>query len=172
MPVRTVIVYPDPLLKSICQPCGEITDEVLAVARDLVDTMRSYERCVGLAAPQIGELRRIVAVDVTGHPKATVAHGLVVIVDPVIVAGDGWEIGREGCLSLPSITANVGRATRIYLRGLTLDGEEVTAETSGFEARAILHEVDHLDGVLILDRAASPAEVFQRKTGGGAPNQG
>ncbi|MGH2721102.1 MAG: peptide deformylase [Actinomycetota bacterium] len=171
MPVRPVIVYPDPLLKSVCRACGEITGEVRRVAQDLVDTMRAHDRCVGLAAPQIGELLRIIAVDVRGHPKATVAHGLLVIVDPLVVASDGSEIGREGCLSLPSITANVPRATRIYLRGLTLDGEEVQAETSAFEARAILHEVDHLDGILILDRAASPAEVFQRKTGGGGPNQ-
>jgi peptide deformylase len=171
LPVRPVLLYPNPLLKSICPPCGGISDEVRAIAADLVETMRAHDRCVGLAAPQIGHMRRVIAVDVTGHPKATVAHGLLVIVDPVVVASDGSEIGREGCLSLPSITANVARATRIFLRGTTIDGEEVRAETSGFEARAILHEVDHLDGILILDRAASPSEVFQRKTGGAAPPQ-
>jgi peptide deformylase len=164
VPVRPVLLYPNPLLKSVCAPCSGVSDEVSAIATDLVDTMRAHERCVGLAAPQIGYLRRIIAVDVTGHPKAAVAHGLIVVVDPVVVASEGSEIGREGCLSLPSITANVARATRIFLRGLTIGGEEVQAETSGFEARAILHEIDHLDGILILDRAASPAEIFQRKT--------
>jgi peptide deformylase len=166
VPVRPVLLYPDPRLKSISRPCDGIPDEVRAIAQDLVDTMRAHDRCVGLAAPQIGHLRRVVAVDVTGHPKATVAHGLIVIVDPVVVTSDGSEIGREGCLSLPSITANVRRATRIFLRGRTISGDQVEAETSGFEARAILHEVDHLDGILILDRAASPSEIFARKAGG------
>jgi peptide deformylase len=166
VPVRPVLVYPDPLLKSVSGPCDCPPDDVRAIAQDLVDTMRAHERCVGLAAPQIGYLRRIVAVDVTGHPKATVAHGLIVVVDPVVMASEGSEIGREGCLSLPNITANVRRATRIFLSGRTIDGEEVSAETSGFEARAILHEVDHLDGILILDRVASPSEIFARKGGG------
>ncbi|MEA2588589.1 MAG: peptide deformylase, partial [Actinomycetota bacterium] len=75
----------------------------------------------------------------------------------------GSEIGREGCLSLPSITADVRRAKRIFVKGFTLAGDEVSAETSGFEARAIQHEVDHLDGILILDRVASPSEVFPRR---------
>jgi peptide deformylase len=140
---------------------GEDRDEALIEA--LVDTMKASPACVGLAAPQIGYLRRIVAVDVTGHPKARQAHGLLVIIDPVVVAEDGSEIGREGCLSLPAVTANVRRATRIFLRGFTIDGHEVQAETGGFEARAILHEIDHLDGILILDRAASPSEIFPRK---------
>ena len=166
MPVRPVVLYPDPLLKTVCKPCDCPPEEVQAIAQDLVDTMRAHERCVGLAAPQIGYLRRIVAVDVTGHPKADVAHGLIVVVDPVIVAAEGSDIGREGCLSLPSITANVQRATRIFLRGRTIGGDEVSAEASGFEARAILHEVDHLDGILILDRVASPSEIFARKTRG------
>ncbi|HEY8199949.1 MAG TPA: peptide deformylase, partial [Actinomycetota bacterium] len=151
MPVRPVLTYPDPLLKSVSRPCDCLSEEIREIAQDLIDTMGAHERCVGLAAPQIGYLRRIIAVDVSGHPKATVAHGLIVVVDPVVVASDGSEIGREGCLSLPSITANVRRATRIFLRGRTIGGEEVSAETSGFEARAILHEVDHLDGILILD---------------------
>jgi peptide deformylase len=166
VPVRPVLVYPDPRLKSVSRSCDGIPDEVRAIAQDLVDTMRAHDRCVGLAAPQIGHLRRIIAVDVTEHPKTTAAHGLIVIVDPVVVTSDGSEMGREGCLSLPSITANVRRATRIFLRGRTIGGDQVEAETSGFEARAILHEVDHLDGILILDRAASPSEIFARKGGG------
>jgi peptide deformylase len=163
VPIRPVLVYPHPLLKTPCEPCGDIDHEVLEVARDLLDTMRSYPKTVGLAAPQIGVTKRMIAVDVTGHPKATVTHGQLVIVDPVIVARDGSEIGREGCLSLPDITADVRRAVRIFVRGLTIEGEEASAETSGFEARVIQHEIDHLDGILILDRVASPSEVFPRK---------
>lgn len=163
MAVRPVLTYPNPLLKALARHCGGINDAVLEIARDLVETMRSHPRCVGLSAPQIGMLRRIVAVDVTGHPRATAVHGLLVIVDPVIVSQEGAEVGREGCLSLPSITANVRRAARIVVAGMTPEGAEMTVDTSGFEARAIQHEVDHLDGILILDRAASPSEVFARR---------
>ena len=163
MPVRPVLTYPHPMLKSVAAACEYVDDEIRALAVDLLETMRHYPRTVGLAAPQIGVPLRLVAVDVTGHPKATVCHGPMVIVNPEVVTGEGSEIGREGCLSLPSITADVRRAKRIFVKGFTLAGDEVSAETSGFEARAIQHEVDHLDGILILDRVASPAEVFPRR---------
>ena len=163
MAVRPVLIYPHPILKAVAAPVDAIDERIHEIAVDLVETMRHYPRTVGLAAPQIGVPLRIIAVDVTGHPKATACHGSMVIVNPELVTGEGSEIGREGCLSLPSITADVRRATRIFLKGLTLAGEEVGAETSGFEARAIQHEVDHLDGILILDRVASPAEVFPRR---------
>jgi len=163
MAVRPVLIYPHPLLKSVATPSDVIDDDIREIAVDLLETMRHYPRTVGLAAPQIGVPLRIIAVDVTGHPKTTACHGSMVIVNPELVTGEGSEIGREGCLSLPSITADVRRATRIFLKGFTLAGEEVGAETSGFEARAVQHEVDHLDGILILDRVASPAEVFPRR---------
>lgn len=163
MTVRPVITYPNAILKKVALVCNAIDSEVLDVAQDLFETMRSHDRCVGLAAPQIGISLRIIAVDVTDHPKATRQHGPLVIINPSISASDGWEIGREGCLSLPDITANVGRAVRIFISGIAIDGREVSAETSGFEARALQHEIDHLDGLLILDRAASAAEVFPRR---------
>jgi len=151
------------MLKAVAAPCDFVDDEIRSIVVDLLETMRHYPRTVGLACPQIGVPLRIIAVDVTGHPKATVCHGPMVILNPEVVTGEGSEIGREGCLSLPTITAVVRRATRIFLKGFTLMGDEVSAETSGFEARAIQHEVDHLDGILILDRVASPAEVFPRR---------
>jgi peptide deformylase len=151
------------MLKSVAAPCPGTGLAVGEVALDLLETMRAYPRCVGLSAPQIGISLRVIAVDVTDHPKATVCHGPLIIVNPEITASEGSELGREGCLSLPSITADVRRAVRIYVKGLTVDGEEVGAETSGFEARAIQHEIDHLDGILILDRVASPAEIFPRR---------
>lgn len=163
MPIRPVLIYPDPLLKTPGAPIEQIDQDLRAIAVDLLETMRSHPRCVGLSAPQIGVPIRLIALDVTGHPKATVCHGPMVIVNPQVVAAEGTEIGREGCLSLPSITADIRRAVRIFVKGYTLLGEEVGAETSGFEARAIQHEVDHLDGILILDRVASPAEIFPRR---------
>lgn len=162
MPVRPVLVYPNEILKRRAASCGDLDRSVLDVAQDLFETMQHHPRCVGLAAPQIGVSLRIIAVDVTGHPKATTSHGPLIVIDPVVVASDGEEVAREGCLSLPDITANVKRATRIFLSGMTIDGRQIQAEASGFEARALLHEIDHLDGVLILDRVMSPSEIFSR----------
>jgi peptide deformylase len=133
------------------------------LARDLEDTARSFPNTVGIAAPQIGELWRMAYVDCSGHPRVPDAQGPMWLVDPVLIAAEGAEVGREGCLSLPDITANVRRATRIEVRALDLDGAERRIRAEGFEARVILHEMDHLDGVLILDRVASLLlDVFPR----------
>ena len=164
MTVRSVRLYPDPVLKQIAHPVGTIDDAARALARDLVDTMRSHERCVGLAANQIGVLRRCIAVDVTGHRRAQSCSGLIVLFDPFVDAQSGAEVAREGCLSLPDLTANVRRATNVTVRGLTENGDVRTIEADAFEARALLHEIDHLDGVLFLDRVASvETDVFRRR---------
>ena len=119
----------------------------------------------GAAAPQLGELVRLIAVDVTGHKKTTTCHGELVLLNPVVTASEGAVVMREGCLSIPDLTANVRRATAITLSALGADGEPVEIETEGFEARCILHELDHLDGILFLDRVDSLAtDVFRRKT--------
>lgn len=165
MPVRPVLRYPDPLLKRAMQPCASIDEAVRNAVADLIDTMRAHPRCVGLAAPQIGVEARIVVVDTSGHPKAGNAdQGLLVLVNPVIAASEGHETAREGCLSLPEITVDVGRAVHIRVHSLDIEGRERSFRTQGFEARAIQHEIDHLDGILILDRAASPSEVFARRS--------
>jgi peptide deformylase len=103
-------------------------------------------------------------VDCTGHPRVPDAQGPVWLIDPVVIEQSGSEVGREGCLSLPDITANVRRSVDIAVRALDLDGRERVVRASGFEARAILHEIDHLDGILILDRVASLLlDVFPRR---------
>lgn len=150
-------------------PCDGIDEAVRNAVADLIDTMRAHPRCVGITAPQIGFEARIVVVDTTGHPKAGQAdQGLLVLVNPVIAASEGYETAREGCLSLPEITVDVGRAVRIQVRSLGIEGRETIFGAQGFEARAIQHEIDHLDGILILDRAASPSEVFARRTKAGS----
>jgi len=159
---RKVLRYPHPSLKQRCQPIPPGA-ELDRVARDLLDTMRSFPGCVGLAAPQLDELVRVVVVDVSDHRKATTSHGLLVLASPVVVEASGDELGREGCLSIPDLTANVRRATRIRVEALTPAGEDVSIEADGFEARALLHELDHLDGILFLDRIASRADLFARK---------
>ena len=152
------------MLKQRALELGAVDDDSRALAQDLLDTMRAHERCVGIAANQIGVLRRCVVVDVTGHVKAKTCHGEIVLFDPEVVSASGAEIGREGCLSLPDLTANVRRATDVVVRGLDLMGAEIRIETDAFEARALLHEIDHLDGILFLDRVASLAtDVFRRK---------
>lgn len=164
MAVRPVLVLPERVLKSRSRElAGDLSSDLVA---DLIDTMRSSPACVGLAAPQIGVARRAIVVDVTGHPKTTVCHGLVVLLDPVVLASEGTETGREGCMSVPDFTANVGRATRLVVGGMGPEGDEVAIETVGFEARAFGHEIDHLDGVLILDRVSSQTEIFRRKNYG------
>ena len=153
------------MLKAYARPlvAGELAP-ARQVAGDLLDTMRAQPRCVGIAAPQIGELVRIVTVDVTDHPKATACHGELVLVNPVVMSSSGAEVAREGCLSIPDLTANVRRATNAVIEGRERDGATRTVETEGFEARCLLHELDHLDGILFLDRVDSLAtDVFQRK---------
>jgi peptide deformylase len=161
--VHPVYRLPEPVLKLRAEEMGEDRDE--ALIEGLVDTMKASPACVGLAAPQIGVSRRAIVVDVSGHPKTTVSHGLVVLIDPMIVEMSGRKAGREGCMSVPDITANVARGTHVVVGGRTPDGEDRTIVTEGFEARAFQHEIDHLDGLLILDRVASLAtDVFHRKT--------
>lgn len=138
-------------------------DRARVVARDLLDTMSYYSHCVGLAAPQIGVPLRMLALDVAAHPKALASHGRLVLVNPVVVQESGSEVGREGCLSLPEITANVVRAVRVRFGAVLPDEQQFDSMTWGFEARALLHEIDHLDGILILDRVASAAEIFERR---------
>ena len=161
--VREVLVYPHPALKQVARALDPGEDEEIArVAADLVDTMESFGHCVGLAATQLGEMVRMVAVDVTGHPKATATNGALVLVNPRIVHTEGAEVGREGCLSIPELTANVRRATTIEVE--SADG---VVRSEGFEARCLQHEIDHLDGLLFLDRVDSlTADVFRRKRRG------
>jgi peptide deformylase len=154
-PVRT---YPDPVLLGRCEPADPSGAE--RVAADLVDTMRALPRCVGLAAPQIGVPLRVAVVDCSRHPAAGAHNGLLMLCDPRILQAAGRELGREGCQSLPWYTVDVVRSRRIVLE--PEPGGLVWA--SGFEARAIQHEIDHLDGILILDRAAGARAVHRRGT--------
>jgi peptide deformylase len=165
MAVRDVLRYPHPVLKREARALGDDERETAArVGRDLLDTMRSFPRCSGIAAPQIDELVRMVVVDVTDHPKATACHGELVLVNPRVVKASGAEVAREGCLSIPDLTANVRRATHAVIEGRDPDGRDVVVDTEGFEARCLLHELDHLDGVLFLDRVDSlTTDVFRRK---------
>ncbi len=165
MPVRPVVLYPDPRLKITVAPAPAVTDALRAQAQDLLDTMDAGPpRTVGIAAPQIGVLERLAIVDTSRNPKHPSGHGLLILVNPRIVASEDTQTGREGCLSLPDYTANIRRHQRLTVEALTLDGEAMTFEAEGFEAVVLQHEIDHLDGLLFLDRVANiKTDLFRRK---------
>ncbi len=165
MPVQKILLYPHPILKKMCRPVAAIDPEIRGLVRDLIDTMHAGPGSVGVAAPQIGVSLRVCVVDVSASRQGKDNnHGLLVLVNPEIVAREGAAVMREGCMSIPDYTGDVERATAITVR-FTDESEnarEVAAE--GFEAVAIQHEMDHLDGVLFLDRIASlKTGLFRRK---------
>ena len=164
MPVVPVLLYPHPILKTATPPAMPGDPEVARVVADLIDTMRHHEGCVGLAAPQIGHLVRALVVDVSGSPRARETHGLLCIVNPVVLESSQWKTGREGCLSFPDLLANVKRAHKLRLQGHTPAGEPIDLACVGFEAVALQHEVDHLDGLVFLDRIRSSRDLFERRS--------
>jgi peptide deformylase len=148
----------------MAEPISEIGPDELALAADLLDTMEASPSCVGVAAPQIGVSRRAFCVDVTGHKKADSCHGAFVLFNPVLLVAAHADLAREGCLSVPDLTGNVARATEVVMQGITPEGATRVIEANAFEARALLHELDHLDGMLFIDRVGSLAtDVFRRK---------
>jgi len=156
-------MLPDPVLARPASVVGVIDDAARALAADLLDTMRASSHSVGIAAPQIGVGVRAFALDVSGHRKANSCHGELVLFDPVVVLADGREVGREGCMSVPDLTGDVGRHTHVVVRGTAPDGTERVLDCDAFEARAVQHELDHLDGHLFLDRVVAADRVFQRR---------
>ena len=165
MAVRDILIYPDPLLKTVCPPIAVFNDETDALVQDLIDTMVAAGHSVGVAAPQIGTCRRAVVVDVSKSKAGRDNnHGLLTMINPQIVSQEGHEVFREGCMSVPDYTGNVTRAKNIVVQFLGRGGEERVISATGFEAIAIQHEIDHLDGLLFLDRVSSlKTDVFRRK---------
>ena len=163
--IRTVVRAPHPVLSRPSAPVDPDDPSVIALAVDLVETMRDSPGCVGLAAPQLGEPVRLFALDVTGHPKARSCSGLVVLANPVVVSAGEPRKGREGCMSVPDFTGDVGRPRTIVVRGFVPGPSPTVREISAdaFEARAFGHELDHLDGLLFLDRVAGADAVHPRK---------
>ncbi len=166
MAVREILLYPDPLLKTPCEPVERFDDATETLLQDLVDTMVDAGHSVGVAAPQIGTLRRAVVVDVSKSKLGKDDnHGLLVMVNPEILESEGEKTMREGCMSVPEYTGNVLRSEKIVVQFLDRKGRDQVICASGFEAVAIQHELDHLDGLLFLDRVSNlKTDVFRRKS--------
>ncbi|HLT09558.1 MAG TPA: peptide deformylase [Micromonosporaceae bacterium] len=161
---RPVLRAPDPVLSRSGEPVDPCSDEVVSTVADLVATMRVSPGCVGLAAVQIGRPIPVFVVDVSGHPKTNTCHGLFALCNATIVSGSRWKVGREGCMSVPDLTGDVRRATRIVVAGYVPGtGERREIQTDAFEARALQHEIDHCSGLLFLDRVAGAHAVYPRK---------
>ena len=164
MAVLEILTYPDQVLKQLSEPVEVFDDELRQFVADLDETRLTAPGCIGIAAPQVGRFQRIAIVDLSKSRKPVDNHGHMVLINPEITRWDGMEVGREGCLSVPDFTGNVIRATDISLKAFNPFGEEQVYEFKGFEARAVQHELDHLDGLLFLDRLVSRHnDLFKRK---------
>lgn len=160
----TIRRFPDQILKERTKPVASVDTRTRALIDRMIELMRRQPHCVGLAAPQVGSSARIAVMDATGHPKVKESRGLIVLVNPSVEQAEGRVVGREGCLSVPDFTGNVARAARVRVSALDQFGVRFTVTLDGFEAIVAQHEIDHLDGLLFLDRVVSPTDVFRRKT--------
>jgi peptide deformylase len=164
--VRRVLARPDARLAVPAVEIDPCHPYVVALADALVATMRVSPACVGLAATQVGEPARVFCMDVTGHKKARSCAGLVVLCNPRIVWRSEDVVMREGCMSVPHLTGDVARSAEVTVEGYEPGtGELARVNADAMEARCLLHEIDHLDGFVFVDRVRDPAkELFARKT--------
>lgn len=163
MAVLEILTYPDERLRQLSSPVERFDAAFQQRVDDLEETRLAGPGAVGIAAPQVGWFERVVIVDVSGRRK-TRSHGHLILVNPEIIEWDGFAVGREGCLSVPDYTGNVIRAERIQLKALDREGNPMVFDMEEFEARAVQHEIDHIDGLLFLDRLVSRRQdLFQRK---------
>ncbi|TVO70767.1 peptide deformylase [Sedimenticola selenatireducens] len=164
MAVLEILKIPDERLKQVSDPVEQFDDALRTFVADLEETRRDGPAAVGIAAPQVGHFQRIVIVDVSNTRKPVPNHGHMILVNPEITHWEGFEMGREGCLSVPDYTGNVIRATHIKIRAQDPWGKLLEYEMEGYEARAVQHELDHIDGMLFIDRVVSRrTDLFQRK---------
>ena len=163
--VLDVVRAPAALLSAAGAEVDPTDPDMVQLAADLVATMRVSPGCVGLAAPQVGVSAKMFCVDVAAHPKTRSHHGTFVLCNAVVVQASRNEKAREGCMSVPDLTGDVKRATRVVVGGqLPVTGEKVEITADAFEARALQHEIDHCDGLLFLDRVAGAHAIHARKT--------
>ncbi|MCL2433292.1 MAG: peptide deformylase [Clostridia bacterium] len=144
MAIRAILSADDPALRRVCRPVQAIDDNIRLLAGDMIETLKKADG-VGLAAPQVGILRRLFVVDI--------GQGPVVFINPTLRKHAGNALGNEGCLSLPGLRRDVYRPNTVTVEALDLDGNLMEYSGQGLFARAICHELDHLEGILLIDRA-------------------
>jgi len=159
MAVREILIIGDPILTRPSDPVDEITDEIVRLAQDMVETVHAAPG-IGLAAPQVGVNKRVIVVDLSVGEDPDALH---VLINPEIVAASGESVCEEGCLSVPDIKENVARPYRVVVRGLDPEGRPVEIEGEDLLARAFCHEIDHLDGILFVERLSALKRTLIRK---------
>ena len=159
MAVREIVIYPEEVLATRGERVEEITAEIRELVADMVETMYAAPG-VGLAAQQVGVALQVAVVDVTSGEEP---DQLLVLINPEITAQEGSQVDEEGCLSFPGITEMLERPMKVTLRAQDLEGQEFEVEGEGFLARAFCHEIDHLNGVLFIDRMSSLKRQFVRR---------
>lgn len=157
MAIRHIVLYPDPRLKTVCEKVGTVTKEIQALLDDLADTM--YEapgHGIGLAAPQIGVLKRVIVIDTQWREEKTAKKrgNLCQLVNPVIIEREGNIEWEEGCLSIPGFAQIMKRSKKVKVKALDYNGKPVTLNAEDLFAVCLQHEIDHLDGRLIIDKAS------------------
>lgn len=148
MAIRKIVKFGHPVLHQKAAPVAEINEEIVSLARDMVETMHLAPG-IGLAAPQVGVSQRLITVDLSVGEKP---EELIIMVNPEILETEGEITEEEGCLSVPEIREKVTRPARVLVRGIDLSGKEVELEARDILARVFCHELDHLEGKLFLDR--------------------
>ena len=168
MAIHPIRIFPDAVLSRPCEPVQDFGADLQRLIRDLVDTLNASPG-VGLAAPQIGISKRVSVIDASRRKlrkgeRPFKHHGLLVIVNPSLVRGWGVQVPREGCLSVPDLLANVERHQSVRVCAQGAGGNPVEIQSEGFEALALQHEIDHLEGRLFLDRVENiKTDIFRRK---------
>jgi peptide deformylase len=160
MAILKIYHYPEPVLKQVAKPVSDIDDTLRHLARDMAETMYAAPG-VGLAAPQVGVSKRLVVIDCS--PRDAPPH-LLTVINPEIFEEEGEVYEEEGCLSVPGYYARVARSARIRVRYLDIDGKQVEMAADGLLSIAFQHEIDHLNGILFVDRL-SPLKrgIFHKK---------
>lgn len=158
--IRPILTVPDPILKERSAPISVIDDDVRRLATDMAETMYAAPG-IGLAAPQVGVLQRLIVIDLAGRDEP---RQLIIAVNPVIIHAEGETYEEEGCLSVSSFSANVKRHEKVVVKGVSIDGQERIWQADGLLAIAFQHEIDHLDGILFVDRLSPlKRELFLKK---------
>lgn len=162
--IYDIRIFPDPILKKVARYVDFKRESIKEFCGNLIETMEDTPHSVGLAAPQVGKLLRVIVVDASRNRKGKRSnHGQLIMINPIITYREGEQTGREGCMSIPDYFGVVTRAGKIRVEYLDLAGNDKTLETKQYESIVIQHEIDHLDGYLFLDRITSLKHDLHRR---------